>query len=33
MMKPLGGYALLYMYICLHDYDYVMDLLFYDDIT
>ena len=28
MMKPLGGYALLYMYMCLHDHDYVMD--FYD---
>ena len=28
MMKPLGGYALLYMYMCLHDHDYVMDFYF-----
>ena len=26
MMKPLSGYALLY--ICLHDHDYVMDFYF-----
>ena len=27
MMRPLGGYTLLhtYMYICLHDHDFVMD--------
>ena len=30
MRRPLGGYTLLYMYICLHDYDYIMDFfLFY----
>ena len=28
MIKPLGGYALLYMYMCLHDHDYVMDFYF-----
>ena len=28
MMKPLGGYALLYMYMCLHDHDYVMYFYF-----
>ena len=28
MMKPLGGYALLYMYMCLHDHDYIMDFYF-----
>ena len=28
MMKPLGGYALLYMYMCLHDHDYVMDFYY-----
>ena len=28
MMKPLGGYALLYMYMCLYDHDYVMDFYF-----
>ena len=28
MMKPLGGYALLYMYMWLHDHDYVMDFYF-----
>ena len=27
-MKPLGGYALLYMYMCLYDHDYVMDFYF-----
>ena len=25
MMKPLNGHVLLYMYIYLHDHDYVMD--------
>ena len=30
MSRPLGGHTLLYMYICLHDHDYSMDLfLFY----
>ena len=34
LMKPLGGYTLLHLYICLHDYDYVMNFfLFYGDIT
>ena len=28
MMKPLGDYALLYMYMCLHDHDYVVDFYF-----
>ena len=28
MMKPLSGYALLYMYMCLHDHDYVMNFYF-----
>ena len=28
MIKPLGGYALLYMYMYLHDHDYVMDFYF-----
>ena len=24
MMRPLGGYTLLYLHICLHDHDFVM---------
>ena len=28
MIKPFGGYALLYMYMCLHDHDYVMNFYF-----
>ena len=28
MMKPLGDYALLYMYMCFHDHDYVMNFYF-----
>ena len=28
MMKPLGGYTLLYMYMCLRDHDYVMNFYF-----
>ena len=29
MMKSLGGYTLLYMYICLHDHDYVMEYFYF----
>ena len=25
LMKPLGGYTLLYLHMCLHDHDYVLD--------
>ena len=27
-MKPHGGYVLLYIYMCIHDYDYVMSFYF-----
>ena len=27
-MKPLSGYVLLYMYMCLHGHDYVMDFFY-----
>ena len=35
MTKPRGGYTILYtyMYMCLHDHDYVMNFYFYGDIT
>ena len=37
MRRPFGGHILLYTYICLLDFDYIMDLfyfiLFYGDIT
>ena len=26
--KPRGGYVLLYMYMCIHDHDYVMSFYF-----
>ena len=28
IMKPFDGYALIYIYMCLHDNDYVMDFYF-----
>ena len=28
MIKPLDGYTLIYMYMCLHDHDYIMDFYF-----